>query len=68
MFLQTYWLPGIARKNSTTGREVIESRGPFCVMALGCAINPLTEQEVIEHVRKLHGVEPVKVETMENAE
>ena len=62
MHTQTYWLPGHPRMNSTTGKEVCEPRGPFCVCKQGCAWVAMTEAEVREYVKELHGVEPVKVE------
>jgi hypothetical protein len=42
-----------------------ESRGPFSVAAVGCALKPLTEEEVRQYVLRLHGTLPIKIETEE---
>jgi hypothetical protein len=65
MYHQTYWLPGEPRQNSTTGKMTCEPRGPFSVAAVGCALKPLTEEEVRQYVLRLHGTLPIKIETEE---
>jgi len=35
--------------------------GPFCTQILGGHLRHVTDEEVIEYVKKVHGVAPVKI-------
>lgn len=63
MFHHTYWLPGMARKRSTTGEEICQEIGPFCVALEGCAHRELTVSEFNEYVLRIHGRLPSRIQT-----
>lgn len=63
MFHNAYWLPGQLRKNSVTGKESAQERGPFSLCLLGCALREVSKAEFEAHVLKLHGELPTRTET-----
>ena len=61
--LVTYWLAGGEAKNSITEKIATREFGPFCCMIAGCAFREISDEEVIEYVKKTHrGESPVRIE------
>lgn len=60
--LITYYVDVGAVVQSTTGQVVHRERGPFCVNVKGsCHKPPMTDEEVVEYVKKQHGVGPLRI-------
>lgn len=57
-----YYLPGVPRKNSSTGEIMVKELGPYAVGILGSFWRTPDREEVKAYVKRMHGVEPSRME------
>jgi hypothetical protein len=58
----TYYLQGIERIQSTTGKTSHTELGPYCVSILGGAYRAVSRREVLSYVMALSGETPTRIE------
>ena len=61
LYFARYWIP-VEAKSAQTGETRVREHGPFCVSIPGCALREVSEEEIVEHCRGIHGVEPMRIE------
>ena len=57
-----YYLTAPARKSATTGKTVVQERGPFTASILGSAHRHCDDEEVRAYCHEMHGEEPTRID------
>jgi hypothetical protein len=66
--MKVYWLPSTKRRNAQTGETTVTPMGPYFASILGSAHKMPTDDEVRAYVRKMHGVDPVRIASANDME